>query len=545
MTQELIRPDYIFETSWEVCNKIGGLYTVLSTKARTLKQLVDDHLIFIGPDLGEVEQMDFVESFSLFADWKASLLQRHHLQVRVGRWNVPSQPIAVLVDHKPFFSQKNEIYGRMWEWFGIDSLHGFGDYDEASLFGFAVGTIIENFYRFYHLEDKKVIAHFNEWNCAFGLFYLKKYLPSVSTIFTTHATTVGRAIAGNNKPLYDYLPGYHGDQMARELNVESKHSVEKHAAHLADCFTTVSNITAKECTQILEKTPDIVTPNGFEDDFVPDAELFEQKRQQARSTLKKVAEALICYSLPQETTFLATAGRYEFINKGLNLYLEVLHQLENDPSFQQTVVAFIMVPAYISGPRHALQQKLLQQTHSSLKENPFVTHELVEPWKDPILSNITWLNFTNHPDSKIKLIFVPSYLNGNDGIFNKSYYDLLIGMDLTMFLSYYEPWGYTPLESIAFSVPTIVTSLSGFGQWINPVAQSIDEGVAVVKRTDAGYHQTVNEVTQQAIRFFNKNTQEINDIRDKARNISESASWDHFIHYYLEAYSIALKKNIK
>jgi glycogen synthase len=545
MTQELITPDYIFETSWEVCNKIGGIYTVLSTKARTLKRLVDDHLIFVGPDLGGINQADFVESSTLFADWKASLLQRHQLHVRVGRWNVPSQPIVVLVDYKPFFSQKNEIYGRMWEWFGIDSLHGFGDYDDASLFGYAVGTIIENFYRYYRLEDKKVIAHFNEWNCAFGLFYLKKYLPSVSTLFTTHATTVGRAIAGNNKPLYDYLPGYQGDQMARELNVESKHSVEKHAAHLADCFTTVSSITAKECAQILEKMPDVVTPNGFEDDFVPDAELFEQKRENARAVLKKVAEALLCYALPHDTLFVATAGRYEFINKGLNLYLDVLHQLENDSAFHQTVVAFIMVPAYISGPRHALQQKLLQQTHTSLKENPFVTHELVEPWKDPILSNITWLNFTNHPDSKVKLIFVPSYLNGADGIFNQSYYDLLIGMDLTMFLSYYEPWGYTPLESVAFSVPTIVTSLSGFGEWINPEGQPVDEGVAVVKRTDASYHQTANDVTHQVIRFADLSEQEKNEVRTKARHLSQKAYWDQFIHYYLEAYTIALQKNNK
>lgn len=540
MNTELIKPDYIFETSWEVCNKIGGIYTVLSTKARTLKQTVDDHLIFIGPDLGIGMQNDFIESPILFQDWKAAAEQRNNLKIRIGRWNIPSQPIAILIDHKPFFAQKNEIYGRMWEWYNVDSLHGFGDYDDASLFGYAVGTVIENFYHFYHLDQQRVIAHFNEWNTAFGLFYLKRYLPQAGTLFTTHATTVGRSIAGNNKQLYDFLPGYNGDQMAHELNVESKHSVEKQAAKHADCFTTVSAITAKECTQILEKKPDVVTPNGFEDDFVPCNEQFTQKREEARVTLNKVAEALLCYTLPHDTLFVCTSGRYEYINKGLNLFLDSLKKVEETDNFQRTIAAFIMVPAYISGARHALQQKLIGGIHSSVKENPFVTHELVEPWKDPILSDISWLHFTNHPDSKIKLIFVPSYLQGDDGIFNKAYYDLLIGMDITLFPSYYEPWGYTPLESVAFSVPTITTSLSGFGQWINPHSQPIGEGVAVIERTDANYAEAVAAIALQLVDFADLGTQEIAEIREKAHVISQKAHWENFISYYYEAYAIAL-----
>jgi glycogen synthase len=542
MNTESIKPDYIFETSWEVCNKIGGIYTVLSTKARTLKQTVDDHLIFIGPDLGIGVQTDFIESPTLFQDWKEVALKRNNLKIRIGRWDIPSQPIAILIDHKPFFAQKNEIYGRMWEWYNVDSLHGFGDYDDASLYGYAVGTMIENFYRFYHLDQQRVIAHFNEWNTAFGLFYLKRYLPQIGTLFTTHATTVGRSIAGNNKPLYDFLSGYHGDQMAHELNVESKHSVEKQAAKLADCFTTVSSITAKECTQILEKRPDVITPNGFEDDFVPQNDQFAQKREEARKTLRKVAEALLCYTLPSDTLFIATSGRYEYINKGINLFLDSLKQAEEDDTLHRTIAAFIMVPAYISGPRHALQQKLIGGAHSSVKENPFVTHELVEPWKDPILSDISWLHFTNHPDSKIKLIFVPSYLHGDDGIFNKSYYDLLIGMDVTLFPSYYEPWGYTPLESVAFSVPTIITSLSGFGQWINPHQQSIDEGVAIIERTDANYPEAVAATTSQLVAFANMEAQKTAESREKARVISQKAHWENFIPYYYEAYAKALLK---
>lgn len=541
MNDSIITPDYIFETSWEVCNKVGGIYTVLSTRASILQAKLKDRLIFLGPELGASAHPDFVEEPELFAEWKADLKKYNGIKIRTGRWDIPGKPIAVLVDFSSLHLQRNDIYKHMWDWFGVDSLHAYGDYHDSSMFGYATGLVIDSFYRYFELGGKKVIAHFNEWMTSFGLFFLKRFNPGVATIFTTHATSIGRSIAGNHKPLYDRLDKYDGDQMANELSMQAKHSTEKQAAHFADCFTTVSEITARECTILLKKTPDVVTPNGFEDDFVPDDTIFEQKRKEARETLKKVAECLLNHLLPDNSLLVATSGRYEFLNKGMDVFIEALKQLEHSDTLSRTVIAFLMVPAYISGPREDLKKQINGET-SAPHGNPFVTHQLVEPWRDPILSSISWSHLTNTPETKVKIVFVPSYLNGNDGIFGKTYYDLLIGMDLTVFPSYYEPWGYTPLESAAFSVPTVTTSLSGFGQWVCHGQQSLEAGVAVIPRTDANYDEVVHQVVKEIEKFSAFNEDAILTARSQADAIAEKALWKHFITYYENAYTIALNK---
>lgn len=541
MNNNYITPDYVFETSWEVCNKVGGIYTVLSTRASVLQQRLKDHLIFLGPDLGISAHPDFTEDPALFADWKEELAKYNGIKVRSGRWDIPGNPIALLVDFSTLHLQRNNLYRQVWEWYGVDSLNAYGDYHDSAMFGYAVGIVVDSYYRYYKLKGKKIIAHFNEWMTTFGLFFLKRYTPEVATVFTTHATSIGRSIAGNHKPLYDHLENYDGDQMAAELNMQAKHSVEKQAAHYADCFTTVSDITARECTQLLCKAPDVVTPNGFEDDFVPTGKQFNIKKEEARNTLKKVAECLLTYQLPEDTLFVATGGRYEFLNKGLDVFIESLKRLEYSQTLPRTVVAFLMVPAYISGPRKDLQSHL-NGNDNIPHGNPFVTHQLVEPWHDPILSSISWSHLTNAQETKVKIIFVPSYLTGEDGIFNKSYYDLLIGTDLTVFPSYYEPWGYTPMESAAFSVPTITTSLSGFGQWVNYHQQDIDQGVAVIPRNDSNYDDVVSELVRQVEQFAALTPVQVQSARKKAAAIAEKALWEHFIEYYDKAYTIALSK---
>ena len=229
-----VPPEYIFETSWEVCNRVGGIYTVLSTKAASMRREYGDKVIFFGPELWSARSCPFFkEEVSLLADWRKTA-ESEGLPIRIGRWTIPGEPIAVLVDFNGLYAQKNAIYGHLWQQFGVDSIQAYGDYDEASMFGYATGVAMESLYRFYHLENHPVVAHFNEWMTAFGLFYVKEHMPQVGTLFTTHATSIGRSIAGNDKPLYDCFCGYHGDQMARELNMVSKHSVEKQAALHAD-----------------------------------------------------------------------------------------------------------------------------------------------------------------------------------------------------------------------------------------------------------------------------------------------------------------------
>ena len=433
----------------------------------------------------------------------------------------------------------------MWNNFRVDSLHAYGDYDEACAFSHAAALVIESICKYKGL-DKQYIAHFDEWTTGMGLLYVKLHLPKVATVFTTHATSIGRSICGNGKPLYDYLNGYNGDQMASELNMQSKHSLEKAAAINADCFTTVSDITAIECKQLLERTPDVVTPNGFEDDFVPKATKFNKARTAARRCLLERASALTGKQYDDDTFVLTTSGRCEFRNKGIDLFLDSIKLLQERNDLNKKVVAFVMVPGWVKGPRVDVVNALQENTNSAVND-PIITHELNNYYEDPIVNAIHRLGFSNGKDRSIDVIYVPCYLDGNDGVFDMTYYDLLIGMDSTVFPSYYEPWGYTPLESIAFGVPTVTTSLSGFGQWI--LHQDINSfeksGVSVINRTDSNYWEVVNKIANTLISIMYDSEILRKQYADAARKTASTASWSNFIKYYDEAYSLALKSASK
>jgi glycogen synthase len=539
-----ITPDYVFEASWEVCNKVGGIYTVLSTKAKTIQSLFFDKIIFIGPDLWkERENTEFIENKALLKAWKKHATEKENLKVRTGRWNVPGKPIAILVDFIPFFEQKDTIYYRMWEKYKIDSTVAYGDYDEACMFAYATGLVMESLYTFLRLEKKKIIAHFNEWMLGMAILYIRSKVPGIATVFTTHATSIGRSICGNNKPLYGEFTHYNGDQMALELNMKGKHFLEKQAAFHTDCFTTVSGITGKECEQLLGKKPDIITPNGFEANFVPEGKIFDAKREEARNAFITVAEQLTGTPFPKNTFLLAISGRYEYKNKGIDVFIESLNRVKQ-ANPERPILAFILVPAWIKGPRTDLQERLKKNLPSSHPlYAPFITHELVEPHSDQICKYLHYLNFTNQDNNNVKIIFVPSYLNGNDKIFDKSYYDLLIGLDLTVFPSYYEPWGYTPLESIAFHIPTITTNLAGFGVWAEEEKPEDDfSGVKVLKRTEENYFEVAEEIKNLIIQYSTKyNSEQTERLRKAAHSLSEKASWSYFIRFYLEAYEKAFE----
>ena len=539
-------PDYIFESSWEVCNKVGGIYTVLSTRAKTLQDKMKDQIIFIGPDCWkDKESPYFVEDKQLFADWKASAEANDALKIKVGRWNIPGLPVSILVDFTPYFEEKDRIYGKMWELYQVDSLHAYGDYDEASMFSYAAALVVESFYKFYGLQQKKVIYHANEWMTGLGLLYLQNKVPQIASIFTTHATSIGRSIAGNNKPLYDYLFAYNGDQMAGELNMQSKHSIEKQTAKYVDCFTTVSDITANECKELLDKPVDVVLPNGFENNFVPKGAQFTQKRKAARKRLLEVANALMGTDLDDDTLIVSTSGRYEFRNKGIDVYIEAMNRLLRDKDLTKNVVAFIEVPGWVGDPRKDLTDRLASgEKYDTPLEVPMITHWLHNMSHDNVLGMLKYYNMWNQRDDKVKLIFLPCYLTGNDGVFNMSYYDLVLGNDLCIYPSYYEPWGYTPLEAVAFKVPCITTDLAGFGLWANKVKGSyseITDGVKVIHRTDYNYSEVADVIKDTVAEYSNMKAADVNICRTAAEKLSKKALWSEFIKYYEQAYDIALR----
>ena len=492
------QPDYIFETSWEVCNRVGGIYAVLSTRAASMQAEHPDKVFFFGPDFGEHSDIYFTEDKSLLKGWKAP-----H-PVRIGRWKVPGEPIAILLKYDSLWPKKDEIYAWAWEKFQVQSHAAYGDYDESCLFGYAAGMVMESLYKRLKVkgENLEVCMHANEWQTAFSLFYLEDHCPKIATLFTTHATGIGRSIAGNGKPLYDYFEGYNGDQMAAELNMVSKHSVEKQAAHYADCFTTVSDITARECKQLLDKPVDVVTPNGFEPTYVPKAKEFDARRKEAREALRKVAGEQLGGVVPENALFVCISGRQEWKNKGIDVFASALDKLAqkiyHSGQLEREVVAFVMIPYLDRAPARK---------------------------------------------GKVSAVFVPYYLDGHDPLFGKTYYDLLIGMDVTVFPSYYEPWGYTPLESCAFHVPTITTSLAGFGAWA--AKQKDQYGVIVIERNDSNFEQVATQIADDLLRFDRLSKEDKARARKEAAAVAKKADWKHFFKYYHQAYEIAITNSQK
>ena len=546
MGKNLLKPDYIFESSWEVCNKVGGIYTVLSTRAKTLQDRMKDHIIFIGPDFWkENESPYFKEDKSLFAQWQWEA-KEDGLAVRVGRWTIPGEPIAILVDFNPFFEKKDEIYTALWENYGVDSLHAYDDYDEASMFSYAAALVVESFYNHNLEPQQKVIYHANEWMCGLGALYINSKLPQIGTIFTTHATSIGRSIAGNQKPLYDYLFAYNGDQMADELNMQSKHSIEKQTALHVDCFTTVSDITANECKELLDKPVDVVLPNGFDNSFVPKAATFTRKRRAARRRLLQIANALLGEQLDDETLIVSTSGRYEFRNKGIDVFVEAMNRLLRDRDLKKKVVAFIEVPGWVGEPRKDLQERLKNGgQYDTPLEIPQITHWLHNMSHDNVLGMMKYYDMHNRKDDKVKVIFLPCYLDGKDGIVDMTYYDVVLGNDLCIYPSYYEPWGYTPLEAVAFKVPCITTDLAGFGLWANKEFGhngEIEDGVKVIHRTDYNYSEVADTIKDTVAKFSTMTDKQIESCRKAAGDLSKKALWSEFIKYYDEAYDIALRK---
>ena len=519
------QPDYIFETSWEVCNRVGGIYAVLSTRAASMQAEHPDQVIFFGPDFGAHSDTWFREDRSLLSEWQRHFAQEtlhEPIPVRVGRWAVPGNPIAVLLRFDSLWPKKDAIYGWAWQKFAVQSHAAYGDYDESCLFGYAAGMVMESLYKYLTAKRSNSVsgltakrsnstsglnfcAHANEWQTAFSIFYLEDHCPEIATLFTTHATGIGRSIAGNGKPLYDYFEGYNGDQMAQELNMVSKHSVEKQAAHYADCFTTVSYITARECAQLLDKKVDIETPNGFEPTYVPTGKAFDKKRAEAREVLRRVAGEQLGGVVPENALFVCISGRQEWKNKGIDVFARAMDKLAQKiyhsplpdqlPMDNPEVVAFVMIPYLDRAPIR---------------------------------------------NGNVSVVFVPYYLDGNDPMFGKTYYDLLIGMDVTVFPSYYEPWGYTPLESCAFHVPTITTSLAGFGEWA--ARQKERYGVIVIERNDSNFNEVAEQVADDMLRFARLKPEEVALARKEAAAVARKADWKHFFKYYREAYEIALRK---
>lgn len=541
MNTELNKPDFLFEVSWEVCNKVGGIYTVISTKAQTLTQNIDSKIIYIGPDIPKhsAENLDFIEDRNLYSTW-VNYAQQQGFRVRMGHWQIEGSPLAILIDYTPMIAKKDSIFSELWETYRLDSLTGGWDYIEPVLFGYITGAVIDSFCRFNLSPRLKIIAQFHEWMTGAGILFLKKNTRFVSTVFTTHSTVVGRSIASNGQNLYDHIEKFSGEAKAHEFNIVAKNSLEKIAANNADVFTTVSNITALECYYFLKRKVDTITPNGFANNFVPSQQEAEQKREKARQKIFEVAGALNNTKYDSNTLIVATSGRYEYRNKGIDIFIDAIAQLKSQ-NLNRKILALVLVPGNHDGARQDLKQKIKQKNFDVL-DNCYITHNLHYIQHDQVVRRINETGLNTPGD--VSIIFIPAYLDQNDGIINIGYYDLLNGIDLTTFVSYYEPWGYTPLESLAFSIPTITTSLTGFGQWIKQNTTDIASGAVVIERTDGNTAEVTKQTVEIIADFCNQTPENIIKIREKAKELSKQALWSDLIRHYLNVYDIAIQTTI-
>ena len=541
MSNVNLTPNYLFEVSWEVCNKVGGIHTVIASKAPTVKRQLGDKYITIGPDfLQDAANPEFKEDTTLMAAWRESLYKQG-IRVRIGRWAINSEPIAILIDFKSFFSEKDEILKRLWESYHVDSLSGQWDYVEPVLFGYAAGVVIASFAENMAASTDKIVAHFHEWMAAAGSLYLRDNAPYVATVFSTHATVMGRCIAGNRLPLYTDLHKFNADELARQFNVMAKHSLEKSAATYADAFLTVSEITANECRYLLGREVTRITPNGFENDFVPEAKELETLRKDSRQRIIDVASATWDYEFRSEPLIVATSGRYEYRNKGIDVFLESLKQLAAS-NLERDIIAVVAVPAASTGARADLVAHLENKEASiDPSQRRYLTHYLENEAWDQVCQSVDG-SILSTTASRVKVLFVPTYLNGHDGVFNMPYYNLLAGVDLSVFASYYEPWGYTPLESVAFGVPTVTTTLAGFGLWI--AKHSSHDGIDIVRRDDYNEREVVLQITDVVKRYLGLNAEAMAEARTAAQEMSTTALWKKLFKEYMAAYEEAIDNSI-
>ena len=530
---------FITEVSWEVANKVGGIYTVLSSRAgEMMHRHGAEQVLFVGPRLRPMEEMvDFrAETFCITLPSHISLLGVE-LPITQGYWLTPGgEAQTILVDYKPLATVRDQLYYLMWERYGIQSELGYGDYDESCLFAVAAAATLLAVTPQLASSGSQPIAIYNEWITGMGLLYHHLEQPDLRSLFITHATTVGRSICSNGKDLYRYFSGYHGDQMASELHVEAKHALEKAAAHTATIFATVSEVTALECTQLLERTP-IVLPNGF------DSLATSQNQSVARQRLLDVASRLYGKTFATErTTLVATSGRYEYRNKGIDLIVASLENLlQQQAKLSSDLILYFFIPAWVAEPRADLAYLLSDTDPESDKtplQYPYLTHWLHNLREDTLAGRLGALLERGATAQHIYPIFVPTYLDGHDGILDLPYYDLLSALDLTLFPSYYEPWGYTPLESIAYGVPTVTTDLSGFGQAIldlygERTMQTLAHGVQVIPRRD--YDDAF--VTKALATILTEASCGLpTAYHEQARETASHALWRLYYDHYMLAY---------
>lgn len=593
-----MKPDFLFELSWEAANKVGGIYTVLRTKAKEMVEAYGDYYVAVGPFFTLERLKGEFEEHSLPDLYQNALNQLAFKGIHLhwGKWLIPGLPHLLLIDFADSLSRANDIKHQLWEAYGIDSLNTGDDVTHPFVWAWCAGEIIERILGI--TGNTKSVAHFHEWLSGVGLLYLKKVNAPIKTVFTTHATVLGRSLAESGAPLYEKMHELAPEKEAYNLYVGAKYQTEKAAAKVSDALTTVSAITALEVEYFLQRKPDVLTPNGLDISGYP---TFEEIALRHRVAREQMREFLLYYFLPYydldvtKTLFYFISGRYEMRNKGIDMFIKSLGKLNEKAKksdSRKTIIALILIPRPVKAIQRELvenrehfrdMQRVLHDAHESFISSvmhqvllrrplalesifgeerareleikmkkfrqkgspPLVTHEL-EDKNDSILSLLSQVGLTNAPSDRVKVIYYPIYLSGGDGLLNLEYREVVMGSHFGVFPSYYEPWGYTPLEAGALGIASLTTDTSGFGQFVRTLQEEIKEeksmhpGIYVLRRKGRTDEEVISDLCELMFNFAQFSRQERVASKIRARHLAEQADWKHLVTYYLEAQSRAL-----
>lgn len=538
MSQDLSNAT-LFEVSWEVCNKVGGIYAVVSSKILEALAAFGENYFLLGPDLGN--NPDFEETDEPCWQELRQETDRRNLSCRFGRWNIPGRPKVILVGYRDRYDQSQLLFS-LWNRYGVDSISGGWDYVEPVMFSTACGEVIEAACKALHIPaDGPALAHFHEWMCGGGLLYLKTNAPYVGTVFTTHATMLGRSMAGSGFDIYKQMHQINPKHEAGAYNITAKCSMETASAREADCFTTVSRITADEAGVFLGRTPDVLTLNGLDLRVISDYSRDRSLAAASRQRLLEAAGRLLRRRLPEDTRIFLVSGRYEYHNKGIDVFLDALGMVNTALSQSQSNVLALCA---VMGGHSGVNADAVSGDPAKLPGQGgfwISSHHVYNQPNDPILNACQRLGLDNRPENHVQVIFDPALLDGKDGFLNMRYEEVLAACDLGVFPSWYEPWGYTPQESAAHAVPTVTTDLSGFGMWVRS-SQRDKNGVTIICRRQTSYDETAASLRDVLLQYASLPEEQMQEHRHMVRHVAEGCSWEQFFPYYVQAYGLALDK---
>lgn len=594
------KADILFETSWEVCNKVGGIFTVLSSKSKQMQKHYKKRYCLIGPYFEESSRINFKEE-DVPAKYKGICeeLKNAGIVCHFGKWLIEGDPFVILIDYKQYWPQMDNIKKELWESFHLDTLDSPYDFNEPVLWSYAVGMLLGKIKGVN--PDKKIVLHAHEWLAGASILYAKRNNIDISTVFTTHATILGRSIAASGQELYSVLDKVNPEEEAKKNGILAKFNLEKASANAADVFTTVSQVTAMEAKAFLGREVDVILPNGLDMSEFPSFEEVTQKHNLYRNRLREFA---LYYFFPyysfdlQESLFFFTASRYEFHNKGIDVFIEALGKLNEkmkEENNKKTVITFFFVPGGVSSIRpeiinareafydikeslneeenntrenilyaitsekslteksifkeeflRNMERKLLRLKAFKGKSASLSTHFLNDENSDAIMNALRNAGLQNREEDKVKAIFYPIYLSGVDGLCDLDYYQAIQASHLGVFPSYYEPWGYTPLEAAAMGVPAITSNLSGFGKYFyDELNRDKVPGIRVIDMEDKPREEIIEALLKSLDRFTNFDRAERIDNKIRARKIAFMADWENFALHYIEAENMAVEKREK